>query len=144
MLMGDEEPAAADRGHNGESPPSEQPAPDSGGNRDDGNRPKTEVTTEQPTPEKEPQGSFSMPEIRDTPEQATDQPTKAADTDAEQAIPDHGQETSPIDRKMTDEEYRIGYAHILTSAAMYPESMYVDIRNLFDTNMEISEKAGFG
>lgn len=48
----DEEPAAADRGHNGESPPSEQPASDSGRNRDDGNRPETEVTTEQPTPKK--------------------------------------------------------------------------------------------
>jgi N12 class adenine-specific DNA methylase len=151
-----EEPAAADRGHDGESPPSEQPAPDSGGNRDDGNRPETEVTTEQPNPGREPQGSFSMPEIRDiqsgetelyvSPDKseakpATDQPAGSADSGAEQAIPAHTQETPPIEHKMTDEEYRIGYKRILTSTAMYPESMYVDIRNLFDTDMEISEKA---
>ncbi|MEN3005952.1 SNF2-related protein [Dehalobacterium formicoaceticum] len=115
----DEESTAADREHDGEGPSSEQPALDSGGNRDGGNRPETEITIEQPTPEKEPQGSFSMPEI----------------------LSAHTQETPPIEHKMTDEEYRIGYEHILTSTAMYPESMYADIRKLFNTDMEISEKA---
>lgn len=115
----DGEPAAADRGHNGEGPSPEQPAPDSGGNRDDGNRLETEVTTEQPSPQKEPQGSFSMPEISSTPIQ--DEPSG--------------------EHKMTDEEYRIGYEHILTSTAMYPESMYTAIRNLFDKGLGISEKA---
>jgi hypothetical protein len=42
---------------------------------------------------------------------------------------------------MTDEEYRIGYEHILASTAMYPESMYTAIRNLFDKGLGISEKA---
>lgn len=44
-------------------------------------------------------------------------------------------------RNMTDEDYRIGYEHILTSTVMYPESMYTAVRNLFDTGLGISEKA---
>lgn len=116
-------PAAADRGHDGESPPPEQPAPDGGGNCDDGNRPETEVITEQPNPEKEPQGSFLLPENRDASE-SDPAPAAAYGT-----------------RNMTDEDYRIGYEHILTSTAMYPESMYTAIRGIFDTGLGISEKA---
>lgn len=44
-------------------------------------------------------------------------------------------------RNMTDEDYRIGYEHILTSTAMYPESMYTAIRSAFNTGLGISEKA---
>lgn len=215
----DEESASTDRGHDGESPPSEQPAPDSGGNRDDGNRPETEITIEQPNPEKEPQGSFLLPEIWYTPEKhipyrvgdiihspttqvrivkitndelfyafddedentaphvlerehfetnlengtyrciqpsddelyvgpveknaenVTDESTKLAVDSDDQVTPADTQEYTRADHKMTDEEYRIGYEHILTSTHMYPENMYTAIRSLFDTELGISEKA---
>lgn len=112
-----EEPAVADRGYHGKGTASEQPALDSGGNRNGGNRSETEIvkSTTEGSPEKELEGSFSM-SIKN-------------------------QEQPPIEHKMTDEEYRIGYEHILTSTDMYPESMYVAIHDLFDADMAISEKA---
>ena len=132
-------PAAADRGHDGKSPPPEQPASDSGGNRDDGNRSETEVTTEQPKSEKEPQGSFLLSEIKGNTKAVSAKDSH--ESDAVQAATAVAPAASYGTKDMSDEEYRIGYEHILTSTAMYPESLYKAIRNLFDTGLGISEKA---
>ncbi|SHH68060.1 SNF2-related protein [Desulfosporosinus lacus] len=215
----DEKPASANRGHAGEGPSPKQPAPDSGGNRDDGNRPETEITTEQPSPEEEPQGSFLLPEIFYTPkkhlpyqvgdvilslsaqarivkitdanlfyalagedentaphamkrerfetnlesgvyqtirsddaelyvgpaesttETAVVEPVKQAGGNDGLVIGTDSQNNSPAEHQMTDEEYRQGYEHILTSTVMYPESMYTAIRSLFAAGLGISEKA---
>lgn len=57
----DGQPSPADRGHTGEGPASEQPAPGRGGSGDAGNRDDAPVIpTENMPDEKEPQGSFSF------------------------------------------------------------------------------------
>lgn len=79
--------------------------------------------------------------IEDNAETIANEPAEQTGDDNGQTIPEDTQEVSPTEHKMTDEEYRIGYEHILTSTVMYPESMYKAIRNLFDTELGISEKA---
>lgn len=142
--VADREPAA-DRGHNDESPTSEQPAFDSGGNDNDRDRLETEISDNQSSPQKEPQGSFSMPEIQsEEPEEHIAAYKNKAESDtntSEHTVSDHTQDTPFVPQKMTDEEYRIGYEYMLTSTNLYPEGMYIDIRNLYDVDMEISERA---